>query len=391
MAVYHQMGYRSNNLVDLPELSAYSGAIFSPINSSPADAAEEIQVLGEKSEKFEVIVDPQLYFPGTEKGYLKDWPYFPKDFDTADRSSVAWWVDLGARLLDDCKRVGAGTVCSPAFIPKTFDEKYFGAIVQIGSELVRLAEKSGVEVIQTAVVSMPALASVGKPLVVASQITQSPSKRVYLVLADGPEPRRELCEVDEIIGAMTLINNIEQSGMPVLVGFCSSDVLLWKAAGANSCAAGKYFNLRRFTRDRWEEPLDSGGGQLPYWFEESLLAFLRQGDLIRIRKRVPELLARSIQSNPFCTQALRILDEAATEPGKKPKWLGLSWRLFLYWFADVEHRLGTQQANAVEMLQAADQNWRRLDQEKTFMEERDNNGIWIRDWLNALNEFVGSS
>jgi hypothetical protein len=48
-------------------------------------------------------------------------------------------------------------------------------------------------------------------------------------------------------------------------------MILWKAAGATNCATGKFFNLRRFTISRFEEPDSSGGGQLGYWFEKALL------------------------------------------------------------------------------------------------------------------------
>jgi len=37
-------------------------------------------------------------------------------------------------------------------------------------------------------------------------------------------------------------------------------MILWKAAGATNCASGKYFNLRRFTLSRLDEPEENGGG-----------------------------------------------------------------------------------------------------------------------------------
>lgn len=46
----------------------------------------------------------------------------------------------------------------------------------------------------------------------------------------------------------------------MLVGFASTDVVLWKAAGAKACATGKFANLRRFTTNRFNEPED--------WFAE---------------------------------------------------------------------------------------------------------------------------
>jgi hypothetical protein len=188
---------------------------------------------------------------------------------------------------------------------------------------------------------------------------------------------------------MRLISALEASGVPVLVAFSSSDILLWKAAGASSCASGKFFNLRRFTRQRFEEPQATGGGQLPYWFEEALLAFLRQGDLIRVRKA--SLLSEASQRNPFCQQIMTAMDEASRARATPTAWLGTSWRQFLYWFSDVESRIGGNGNAAETILRNADANWSKLDAAKVLLEERFNTGNWIRVWLNAMNDFFSGS
>lgn len=162
-------------------------------------------------------------------------------------------------------------------------------------------------------------------------------------------------------------------------------MLLWKAAGATACASGKFFNLRRFTRQRFEEPTSTGGGQLPYWFEEGFLSFLRQGDLIRVRKH--NLLSEASLRNPFAKEILSALDEATSTRTKPRPWLGNSWRQFLYWFAKVEERISRNEVSAEELFTTADANWSRLDTAKVLLEERFNDGTWIRDWLNTLHEF----
>ena len=128
-----------------------------------------------------------------------------------------------------------------------------------------------------------------------------------------------------------------------------------------------------------------GGGQLPYWFEEGLLAFLRRGDLGRVRNL--DLLSEASRRNPFGEEILAILDEAKRNPAKKRPWLGISWRQFLYWFADVEERLTRGDVTAEGLLTIADKNWSKLDDAKIFMEERQNDGTWIRSWLNTLHEY----
>jgi hypothetical protein len=215
---------------------------------------------------------------------------------------------------------------------------------------------------------------------IASILSRSRTSHIYLVFVSRTEPRRELIEVEEIKGAMRLIASMREAGLEVTVGFSSSDVLLWKAAGANHCATGKFFNLRRFTRTRFEEPGGSGGGQLPYWFEEPLMAFLRQSDLQRITQmNLPNL---GPSTNPFGDL---ILAQMSAEPERA--WLALAWRQFMFWFADVEDRLETGAVTSAALLRNADSNWRTLDDADFLTEERRNDGGWIRPWRRALAEF----
>src|SRR6185295_8876506 len=94
---------------------------------------------------------------------------------------------------------------------------------------------------------------------IASIATQSECDEVYLVMAGDKVPRRELAEVEELKGALRLIAALRDAGMSVFVAFASSDVVLWKSAGAAHCGTGKFYNLRRFTRSRFDEPMEGGG------------------------------------------------------------------------------------------------------------------------------------
>ncbi len=385
MAVFHQMGYHSSNLVDLPQMSTYQGAIFSPIDCSKDEVAEQIRQVRDTRRGFEAILDPQLYAPATNRGKLKEWPYFPKDVDTADLASAEWWSNVNQNLAETCVATRVDAVCSPTVIPKFFNDKYYSSTVRIANELIQGLKNQRIRVLQTVLVSLAELAAENRALEVASIVSRTGADQVYLVFVGSTEPRRELSDVEELKGAMQLINALERNEIRVIVGFCSSDLLLWKAAGASSCASGKFFNLRRFTRQKYEEPRATGGGQLPYWFEEGLLAFLRQGDLIRVRKQ--ELLSEASQRNPFGQEILNKLDEARRKSSKPEPWLGISWRYFLYWFADVEGRLASGDVAARDLLKVADSNWSKLDKAKMLMEERQNDGTWVRSWLNAIHEY----
>ena len=98
MSAFHQMGHHSNNLIDLPAMSAYEGAIFSPINCTQTEAAAQMLEVRTSKSDFEIIFDPQLYLPASNRGKLKKWSYFPKNFDTADPTSSEWWTDISGKL-----------------------------------------------------------------------------------------------------------------------------------------------------------------------------------------------------------------------------------------------------------------------------------------------------
>jgi hypothetical protein len=379
MSVYHQMGHDSENLLWLPELAQYRGAILSPVNYGQVKIAAQVE-WARGRDGFETIFDPQLYVPNSERGCLREWPYFPDDVDTADLASDVWWERLMDAIVGVCTTIRPTAVCSPAIMPGTYPDDYFARMVSIGDQLSTRLANSGMRAVQTAVVGMPELATPDRPMAIASILSRSRTSHIYLVLVSRTEPRRELIEVEEIKGAMRLISAMQEAGLEVTVGFSSTDVLLWKAAGASHCATGKFFNLRRFTRTRFEEPGGSGGGQLPYWLEESLMAFLRQSDLQRIKPMgLPNL---NPSPNPFGVQ---ILEQMATEPERA--WLALAWRQFMFWFADVENRLEIGAITSAALLRNADSNWRTLDDGDFIMEERRNDGGWIRPWRRALAEF----
>jgi hypothetical protein len=374
MGAYHQMGHDSENLLTEPGLSAYRGAILSPCNYPEAALAAQIAAAAQR-ENFETIFDPQLYFPRTDHARLRQWAYFPTDVETADLADIGWWSGVVDGLVQVCETLRPTAICSPAIVPRAYSDDYYALTVEIGLLLDERLRACGVQTLQTAIISAGDIATPGRAREIASILTATAADQVYLILQSELEPRREFGDPEPLKGIMRLIAALREAGRMVLVGFCSSDMVLWKAAGATSVATGKFFNLRRFTSSRFDPPA-GGGGQVPYWFEESLLAFLRQSDLIRVRAQ--EMLSEASSRNPF-GQAILAQDPSAP-------WLGMGWRQFMAWFADIEERL-----NAGEplrpLLRAAERNWETLEANDVLMEESRNNGSWVRQWHRALLEY----
>lgn len=376
MPVYHQMGHQSDNLLLDLDLQRYAGAILSPVNydlNGMAKTVDRYRATG----SHEAIFDSQLYYPRTEVDKLRAWPYFPNNFATMDVTSDQWWIAIGSAIVTAAQQVHATGVCSPAMVPKAFSSAYYSQVIRGGDILQDLAAPQGMETLQTVLVKLSDLTDKAALSSTASIITRTKCARIYLVLLSDVEPRRELQDVEELKGAMRFISILEEAGLRVLVGFSSSDMLLWKAAGATSCASGKFWNLRRFTPSRWD-PEEGGGGQLSYWMEEALLACLREGDVLRIAKA--GLLSDASQGNPFSPKILE-----AIERGQP--WVGLGWKHFLYWFADTEARIITGATSVGSLLRAAEPTWETLEDQNILMEESRNNGRWIRLWRIALAEY----
>lgn len=378
MPAYHQMGHDSENLLFEPELGGYAGAILSPVNYNPEKTARQVARCREAlGEDFDLVFDPQLYRPNTDRGKIEEWDYFPSDVDTAGLSDMAWWNALVAALRRDMEVLRPDAVCSPVQIPRTFNDGYYQRCVEVAGILTE-ALPEGIRTVQTALVQVADLTTVGRVMAIASILTRGSIEEVYLVAVTDREPRREHRDTEGLKGLMRLISALEGAGARVTVGFSSSDLLLWKEAGASSCATGKFFNLRRFTSSRWEEPGDGGGGQLAYWFEESLLGFLRAPDLIRIRRQ--GLLSEASERNPFLEPVTEAIE---TETA----WVGLGWRQFLWWFADAEARIESGRLDVRAALRTAEQNWLALEDADVLMEEPRNDGSWLRPWRRATAEY----
>jgi hypothetical protein len=381
VAAYHQMGHNSENLLFDAELQLFGGAILSPVNCVPEQARVQISRMREELHpRFDLLLDPQLYVPVSDRDNLRQWPHFPSDVDTADLSSIAWWERQNSRLIAVAGELHVNGICSPAVLPNadTFTDAYYAHLVEIGSRLKEQSSvSSGPRVLQTAVVGLRELALKDRPLQIASMLSNTKADEIYLIFYSEAPPRRELVASDQLTGAASLVAELKRARLNIIVGFCAADMIIWKAAGADSCATGKYFNLRRFARSRFEEPID-GGQQIAYFFEEGLLGFLREADVRRVRQQ--GLLSQATLRNPF---AQRILNKLDNQPGTA--WVGDGWREFMFWFADCENRISNG-AEVDELTAAAEALWLDLSDRRILMDEPRNDGGWVRPWRIAACE-----
>lgn len=377
MPSYHQMGHDSWNLIDEESLRGYAGMILSPVNDAPSDVTTRLGKLGETRARLEVILDPQFYKPTSDRGKLAQWKHMGSEIETADLSDIAWWSNRCDLLLEAATEVGADATCSPAILPRVFNDEYYSHAIACAD---MLAVKAGTTfgVLATAIVALSELAQKGRAEHIASILSASKGSRIYLVFYDNLSPRTQRTDQLAMAGGARLIRLLEASGIKTLVAFSGLDFVVWKAAGAAHVATGKFFNLRRYVPGRWEEPQE-GGRIIPYWTDDSLIAWLREDDL-RLLDSKGLIDRQAAAANPYSTEILQIIDSGLPKP-----WVGLSWRQYLYWFRQVEAAIDADSQLSLTMLEAADTHWQRISDEKLYLFDRENTGNWIRPWMNAIN------
>ena len=380
MSAYLQMGHHSRNLIGEKDLDEFTGIILSPVNRRREGLIEDVPAFRSEKE-YDVVLDPQLYFPRSEMGKLSSHPYFPNDFDTADLSQIQWWYNVNLDIAKYCQSLNVNTVVAPSFKPRKWNIDYFDYICTISNHLKKQLNKSGIRVL-TPIFLDPSSDDLDDIYKIASVMSKAETDGFYIIADTGKNPRREIQDELTLTNYLKLIYELSTSlRKPILVSHASAEMVLLKCAGATSCASGKFFNLRRFTPSRYSKS-DGGGGQLPYWFEQSLFGFLREADVLRLQdKGYDDLLCSGFSDNYWSKKILKHLDETPEEP-----WLAYSWRQYLSWFCKTETFLsnghGIDTVNS--WLEDSEKNWTELSDNKVLFDEIPNNGDWIRKWRIAL-------
>lgn len=385
MGSYLQMGHHTENLVGETDLDNYCGIVLSPLNRLPQELIADVKKF-KSIKKYDIILDPQLYYPRTEKEKISKHPYFPNDFESADLTSLKWWESINKKLINYSNKLEINCISSPVIDPNKFSDDYYHISIEISNDL-KSKLNNNIRCLSTIMIDTEDIQDEESLMKIASFSSFSECDGFYIVFKNDLEPRRELNNEKEIIQILLFIKELKQLNKEIFLSFTSSDMILFKCAGVNNCATGKFFNLRRFTKSRYDEP-SSGGGQLPYWFEHSLMSFLREPDIHRLKKNGFEYLLKSNYSQNYWSE--KILNQFKTKPGEA--WLAYAWRQYLGWFCKTENELNSNDKidKVKQWLKEAEENWLKLEDNDFLMEEPRNDGSWLRPWRQALIRLIKS-
>lgn len=380
MAAYLQFGHLSWNLLDESDIGNFRGIVLSPVNDEPQTVQTRLAQMGERRRDFDVILDPQLYNPASERGKLNTWNYFPSDLDTADVSNRAWWRSVSQNVVRDAAHLGLNAVCSPAPIPRVWSDEYFRFFVNVADETKAIAQSFGIDTLLTSIIRLRDLADPRRAFDIASILSSSQCDRIYLMfLTDDVEQRQPIMDADGLPTAIHLIRLLSRQ-MRVHVAFTAHDLVMWKFAGAADVSSGKFLNLRRFSPTRWTVE-EGGGRQVPYWSESHLLTLIREQDVARLN-REHWFDNRNFSANPASARIFDIITS-----GADTAWVQRSWLQYLRWVSNADFRMNDR-AQAEFVLERADQEWGNLLRRRppVLFVDRWNDGEHARMWLNAARE-----
>lgn len=382
MTAYLQMGANTENLVGETDLEEFKGIILSPVNRDPASLRQDVPTFRNKG-SYDIVLDPQLYYPRSSRDNLVQQPYFPTAFDTTDHSTPEGWASVIDALAAFSEELKVDAVASPVCMPRRWSDDFYSTCVET-SRLLSERLSGRINILTTCLISLSDLENETRARQIGSILTRHETDGFYVVLDSEDEPRRELADADGLATMLKLIYLLK-SHAPVTVAYSSSDMILFKAAGATHCGTSKFFNLRRFTPSRFDAPPTGGGGQLAYWFEHNLLGFLREADIQRLRRTGHEDLIGGLNSRGASGQI--VLDFIDANPGVA--WVGKSWRQYLSWFGKTEVEADIGGVAAVNAwLKTAENNWQLLEDDNVIFDEPRNDGRWVRPWRQAVSELA---
>ena len=395
------MGHHTRNLAVDPVISMmYAGAIMSPVNEKP----EDVRALCAAFQALETVFDPQLYNPDSDRGQLREWNYFADAKELAtDNFSLDRWIRAAKAITQECIPLGHNAICSPVAASDATDED-LGSAVLVGDALAEELRGSELQGLQTAFVRPSTLSGEGRPETVASILTNGRLERIYFV-PQWTSNSEQLADAREMSGFIKMLAYVSVQ-RATLVGFCGPEMILWKSAGAESVATGKYVNQQRWSIERWGPKKSGGAGNTSYYFEESLLTWLRTEDIIEldrlnyrlgldadpmlpvIRDYVEALRKDPRHTRPVLQDGKPVLDKSG-KPRKETlgaaAWTKQGWLQWLWWFAYTERRLTDGEITARALVQTAIVNWARLRQKGFRAVDDDNDGAWLPSWLDTLD------
>ena len=179
MTAYLQMGHDTENLVGEADLEEFKGIILSPVNRPPDKLRENVPLFRQRGD-YDIILDPQLYFPRGQRENLNQQPYFPDAFDTSDFSMAEGWTSVVNDLSRFAKELSVDAVASPVIMPRRWTDEFYDTCVETSHMLSQTLDSC--RGLTTCLVSLPDMVNSNRARQIASILTRHDTQGFYVVL-----------------------------------------------------------------------------------------------------------------------------------------------------------------------------------------------------------------
>lgn len=283
----HQLGHRySWNLESLAQAGTGDGVIVGPRYIERAKVLALPVALRGVS-----LFDPQFYLPHSAQGKLSTYPFFPQVI-SGGFSTTEWNDELQAQCADACLAFQHGCGFEHLTIPCRFYEG-------MPSDFIEKQDAQFVQPFLEAAQRLDSGRSLVLQLITTDQMIRDEEYRTELLnwVTSYPElhgvyliyhvhnRRKQIDDIDFLIGLLRFCTALRASGLNVFVGYCNTEAMLLACAGVEAVSIGAYENLRMFSTKAFEEKDDSvrrGPNARVYvprllqWIEHEYLGAIRQ-------------------------------------------------------------------------------------------------------------------
>lgn len=211
----------------------------------------------------ELLLDPQLYVPGSDHARLTSHNYWPSDFE----SQVFWGSEHQTKMLQELvalnATIGAKRIIAPGVIANTLSDAWLHAHREILRELGELAGDKPVW----------ATVALGSELVrnelalgeVIEAIETWECQGVYLV-CEHPTGDYLVSDAIWLANVLDFVAGVRLFGKSIILGYCNQQMLCASLAGCQEFASGTWMNVRAFSPRRFESEEDDVIRRRSVWY-----------------------------------------------------------------------------------------------------------------------------
>jgi hypothetical protein len=262
MKLYLQFGY---GMIEhcRTMLSRWGGgaAIVSPRDLTAVQLPRVAEMV--RNTNSQVLVDPQFYVPNADHERLCSHDYWPSAYETG----TFWQGPELRKLVSDLKSLNdflqTSAFILPGMLASTIDEDWLGIQQSVLEEATKI--ESSRPLMMTVALSSEAIRDENQ---IGNLLERAEHWKVgaYYVVLEHPNGDYLVADPNWIANAIDLAAGLRLLGVPVLLGYCTHQMLLATLAKTTAIASGTWMNVRSFPPAKFVTAYEDEMKQRATWY-----------------------------------------------------------------------------------------------------------------------------